>query len=345
MSSRRRFIQSLSATGIGLLAASTLGASPAAAETAQARPARSAITPRMVRGHKLLSIRQADGAETLGVTVDQGVVDVRAVAQALGIAAPLTLDALLQEGDADSLDAVVEGAEGSGVPYLDESAITHGRLFTRPGKIVCVGLNYRAHADEVKMAHPRVPPLFSKYNNSLAAHQCGLTLPPPEIAVKHDYETELLIVIGRAMRHVGASDALDYVAGYCTAHDFSTRDLQLERPGGQWMIGKTLDQYAPIGPYFVSADLVDDPNQLNIRTWVNGELRQNSSTADFIHNTQAMLAYISSFWTLEPGDIVFTGTPQGVIAGMPKEQQVWLKPGDVIESEVGSLGKLQFTLA
>ncbi len=338
MSSRRQFIQSLSASGAGLLVASAMSTPARAETTTAARP------HRMVRGHKLLSIRQADGAETLGVVTAAGVIDVRAVAQAMQIDAPLTLDQLLQQGAAQGLDEVVAAAAQSGIPLLDESAITHGRLFASPGKIVCVGLNYRAHADEVKMAHPRVPPLFSKYNNSLAEHNCVLRLPPPEVAVKHDYETELLIVIGKPMRNVTAADALDYVAGYCTAHDFSTRDLQLELPGGHWMIGKPLDQYAPIGPYFVSADLVGDPNRLRIRTWVNGELRQDSTTADFIHNTQAMLAYISKFWTLEPGDIVFTGTPQGVIAGMPKEKQVWLKKGDVVVSSIEKLGELRFTL-
>ncbi len=339
MSTRRQFIQSLSASGAGLLVASALAAPAGAAAAPPAEGPR-----RMVRGHKLLSIRQPDGAETLGVVTAAGVIDVRAVAQAMQIDAPHTLDQLLQQGAAQGLDDAVAASARSGVPLLHESAITHGRLFANPGKIVCVGLNYRAHADEVKMARPRVPPLFSKYNNSLAAHNCVLKLPPPELAVKHDYETELLIVVGRQMRNVAAADALDYVAGYCTAHDFSTRDLQLELPGGQWMIGKTLDQYAPIGPYFVSADLVGDPNNLRIRTWVNGELRQDSTTADFIHNTQAMLAYISRFWTLEPGDIVFTGTPQGVIAGMPKEKQVWLKKGDVVVSAIEKLGELRFTL-
>ncbi len=346
MSSRRQFIQSLSVSGVSMLAASALGAAAPAAAAPAAPAAGTGYTGphRMVRGHKLLSIKQSDGAETLGIVTEQGVIDVRAVARAMQIEAPLTLDQLLQEGNAVGLNAIADVADSSGVARLDESTITHGRLFATPGKIICVGLNYRAHADEIKMAHPRVPPLFSKYNNSLAEHNCVLKLPPQDIAIKHDYETELLIVIGMPMRNVDAADALDYVAGYCTAHDFSTRDLQLERPGGQWMIGKTLDQYAPIGPYFVSADLVDDPNDLRIKTWVNGELRQDSSTADFIHNTQEMLAYISKFWTLEPGDIVFTGTPQGVIAGMPKERQVWLKPGDVVVSSVESLGELKFTL-
>jgi 2-keto-4-pentenoate hydratase/2-oxohepta-3-ene-1,7-dioic acid hydratase in catechol pathway len=144
---------------------------------------------------------------------------------------------------------------------------------------------------------------------------------------------------------VSESEALNHVAGYCTSNDFSARDLQLELPSGQWMIGKTLDDFAPIGPYFVSSDLVGDPNNLKIQTRVNGELRQSSNTNDFIFNTQQMVSYISRFWTLNPGDIIFTGTPQGVIAGYPKEKQVWLKPGDEIVSSIEKLGDLKFRLA
>jgi len=194
------------------------------------------------------------------------------------------------------------------------------------------------------MAQPRVPPLFSKFNNALAAHQCTIELPPREVAYKFDYETELLIVMGRRARNVTEAEALDYVAGYCTSNDFSARDLQLETPSVQWLIGKTLDKFAPIGPYFVSADRVGDPNNLKLETRVNGEVRQSWSTNDFIFNTQQMIAYISKHWTLEPGDIIFTGTPHGVILGYPKEKQVWLKAGDELVSSIEKLGDLHFRL-
>jgi 2-keto-4-pentenoate hydratase/2-oxohepta-3-ene-1,7-dioic acid hydratase in catechol pathway len=298
----------------------------------------------MLLNVKLLSIRHADGTESLGALTDGGVVDIRATAKKLGIAVPDTLHALLNSGNADALANVLAGAKGSGVPMLAEAAITHGRLFTNPGKIMCVGLNYRQHAKEVKMQEPRVPPLFNKYNNSLAGNNCVIPLPPREVAYKFDYETELLIVIGKAGRNIAEADALSHVAGYCTSNDFSARDLQLETPSGQWMIGKTLDAFAPIGPYFVSADLVGDPNKLKIETRVNGELRQSSNTSDFIFNTQQMISYISKHWAIEPGDIIFTGTPQGVIAGMPKDQQVWLKAGDKIVSNIEKLGELKFSL-
>jgi 2-keto-4-pentenoate hydratase/2-oxohepta-3-ene-1,7-dioic acid hydratase in catechol pathway len=197
---------------------------------------------------------------------------------------------------------------------------------------------------EIGMKEPRVPPLFNKFNNALAAHNCIIPLPPREVAFKFDYETELLIVIGKAARNVSEADALNYVAGYCTSNDFSARDLQLETPSVQWMIGKTLDKFAPIGPYFVSADQVGDPNNLKIETRVNGEVRQSWSTNDFIFNTQQMIAYISKHWTLEAGDIIFTGTPHGVILGYPKEKQVWLKAGDQISSSIENLGELKFKL-
>src|SRR5947208_2959132 len=174
---------------------------------------------------------------------------------------------------------------------VKKSSITFGRLFTNPGKIVCIGLNYRAHVQETNEKLPSVPILFNKYNNAIAAHNCTIKLPPREISYKFDYETELLIVIGKKARNVSEADALNYVAGYCTSHDFSARDLQLETPSVQWMIGKTLDGFGPIGPYFVSADLIGDPNNLKIETYVNGEQRQSSNTSLMIFNPQKLIAY------------------------------------------------------
>jgi 2-keto-4-pentenoate hydratase/2-oxohepta-3-ene-1,7-dioic acid hydratase in catechol pathway len=341
MSTRRNFLKGVGAAGAGITAASLVSPSHAADNP----NSRYSGPHKMPQNAKLLAIRNADGTETLGAVTDKGVVDVRAAAAKLGISAPFTLDELLQEGNADGLTKVVEQAKSSGTALLDESKVSHGRLFARPGKIMCVGLNYRQHAKEVGMQPPRVPPLFNKYNNALAGHNCVIKLPPKDISTKFDYETELLIVIGKKARNVSEADALNYVAGYCASNDFSARDLQLELPNGQWMIGKTLDNFAPIGPYFVSADLVGDPNKLKIETRVNGELRQSSNTNDFIFNTQQMVSYISKHWTLEPGDIIFTGTPQGVIAGYPKEKQVWLKAGDEIVSSIEKLGDLKFKLA
>jgi 2-keto-4-pentenoate hydratase/2-oxohepta-3-ene-1,7-dioic acid hydratase in catechol pathway len=297
----------------------------------------------------LLSMRNADGSETLGVKLDNdAVIDVRNARRLLGLAAPLTLEELLKEGNARGLNTLVAVAQTSRrakAAMVKESSITFGRLFRNPGKIVCIGLNYRAHVQETDMTLPSVPILFNKYNNALAPHNCTIELPPRDIAHKFDYETELLIVIGKTARHVPETEALNYVAGYCTAHDFSARDLQLETPSGQWMIGKTLDNFGPIGPYFVSADRVGDPNNLTIETHVNGEERQSSNTSFMIFNPQKLIAYITKMWTLEPGDIIWSGTPQGVILGYPKDKQVWLKAGDEIVSTIEKLGSLRFKLA
>jgi len=348
MSSRRDFLKS------GAAAAGAAGAA-----TGSAAPGKSAMTKkyqgphRMPRGVTLLAMRNADGSETLGAKLsakldDDAVLDVREASRLLGMAAPLTLEELLMEGDAHGLSELIAAAQTSrraDAARVKESSITFGRLFTHPGKIVCIGLNYRAHAAEANLKLPSVPILFNKYNNALAAHNCTIKLPPPEISYKFDYETELLIVMGRSARNVTEAQALEYVAGYCTAHDFSARDLQLETPSVQWMIGKTLDNFGPIGPYFVSADRVGDPNNLTIETYVNGERRQSSNTSNMIFNPQKLIAYISRMWTLEPGDIIWSGTPEGVILGYPKEKQVWLKAGDEIVSTIGKLGTLRFRLA
>ncbi len=337
MTTRRDFIKTAVAAGIG-------GAALAQADVAQAA-APSSIPKQMPRGFTLLSILQAGGSETLGVKLPNGILDVVSAVKALGVDAPITLEELLSTGKAGALQQLVSAAKDKSEFLKDEAAIKFGRLFTNPGKIVCVGLNYKAHAEEAGEKLPKEPILFNKYNNTLAAHNCTIKLPPREVSYKFDYETELLIVIGKTARNVSEADALDYVAGYAIGHDFSARDLQLEK-GGQWMVGKTLDGFAPIGPYFVSADLVD-PNNLTIETFVNDETepRQSSNTSKFIFNPQKVISYTSRLFALEPGDVIFTGTPSGVIIGMPKEKQVWLKAGDRITSRIEKLGTLKFDLA
>ncbi len=300
----------------------------------------------MPHGLILLALKQDDGAETLGIKTASGVLDVARANAILNISAPVTLEEMLRSGGASALNALAKSADAPEArgALLDEAKITHGRLFAHPGKIICVGLNYRTHAEETGMALPKQPILFNKYNNALTSHEATITLPPRDVSYKFDYETELLVVIGKTARNVSETEALDHVAGYAIGHDFSARDLQIET-GGQWMVGKTLDGFAPVGPWFVSADLVGDPNNLAIETRVNGEVRQSDNTRNFIFNPQVLIAYISRLFALEPGDIIFTGTPSGVILGMPKEKQVWLKAGDRIESRIEKLGVLKFNLA
>ncbi|MCX7173584.1 MAG: fumarylacetoacetate hydrolase family protein [Proteobacteria bacterium] len=347
MTSRRSFLKTAGAMTAGVAAAATATTATAAVKYDGA--ARHYKGPHeMPTKMTLLSMKNADGTETLGVKTADGVIDVRRASKLLRIVAPLTLEQLLREGSAGELNKLVASVQSSSratAVMVDESSITHGRLFTNPGKIICIGLNYRAHAAEANEKVPSVPILFNKYNNALAAHNCTIKLPPREVSYKFDYETEMLIVMGKAARDVSEADALKYVAGYCTSQDFSARDLQLETPAGQWMVGKTLDGFGPIGPYFVSADIIGDPGNLKIETYVNGEVRQSSNTSKMIFNSQKLIAYISKMWTLEPGDIIWSGTPEGVILGMPKEKQVWLKAGDEIRSSIEKLGDLKFKLA
>jgi 2-keto-4-pentenoate hydratase/2-oxohepta-3-ene-1,7-dioic acid hydratase in catechol pathway len=344
MTSRRGFLKTAGAVTAGVAATSA----SASTET-KAMPKKYSGPHEMPTNVTLLSMQNADGSETLGVKLDHDtVLDVRKASRLLGIAAPDTLEELLKEGNAKGLDKLIATAKASPKAkpaMVKESSIAFGRLFTNPSKIVCIGLNYKAHVAETNFKLPAVPILFNKYNNALAAHNCTIKLPPSDVAYKFDYETELLIVMGKRARNVSETDALNYVAGYCTSHDFSARDLQLETPSVQWMIGKTLDSFGPIGPYFVSADLVGDPNNLKIETHVNGEERQSSNTSFMIFNPQKLIAYISKMWTLEAGDIIWSGTPEGVILGYPKDKQVWLKPGDEIMSSIEKLGELRFKLA
>jgi 2-keto-4-pentenoate hydratase/2-oxohepta-3-ene-1,7-dioic acid hydratase in catechol pathway len=344
MITRRTLIRS---AGAGAASAAFAKGSGAQAEEKSAKMKYSGPFE-MPRSLTLLAIANDDGTETLGIKSGESVIDVRKASQLLAMPAALTMEQLLQEGSAGELAKLAEAAKSSAqakVAIVPESSITYGRLFTNPGKIICIGLNYKRHAAEVKMKEPSQPVLFNKYNNALAAANCSITLPPKEISYKFDYETELLVVIGKRARDVSVADAPNTIAGYCTSNDFSARDLQLETPSAQWMIGKTLDNFAPIGPYFVGADIVGDPHKLKIQTFVNGEVRQDWSTDDFIFNCYQLVAFISKHWTLEPGDIIFTGTPQGVILGYPPEKQVWLKAGDQIESRIEKLGSLRFKLA
>jgi len=297
----------------------------------------------MAHGLTLLTMRRS-GEFRLGVKTDHSILDVPEAAKLLQMYAPATVDDLLQHEEGPSLNALVDAAlksTATRAAFVSEADIEYGPIVTRPEKIVCVGLNYRRHAKEVNLPIPAQPVLFSKFNNTLSAHKSAIKL-PVEIATKFDYETELVIVIGRKAKNVPEAEALSYIAGYCTGNDFSARDLQFDR-GGQWMVGKTPDQFAPLGPYMVTADQID-PNKLKIECQVNGEMRQSSNTDDFIFNAAQMVTYISRHLTLAPGDIIFTGTPEGVIMGYPKEKQVWLKAGDQITCSVEKLGVLEFNL-
>lgn len=288
---------------------------------------------------KLLQFHGGDGL-ALGVKTDAGILDVAAAAEALGIDAPTSLIEVIELGQpaVDAVQAVVDAAAAAPNAAewtLDEMGIRYGPAVADPGKIICVGLNYRRHAAETGMPVPEVPVLFSKFDNTIAAYGDSVSLPP--VATQYDYEVELGFVIGKPARNVSTDEALDYVFGYCTTNDISVRDLQTRT--SQWLLGKTMDNFLPVGPYLVTADEVGDPQQLTIKTWVNGDIRQDSHTGDMIFTVAEIISYISRYFTLEPGDIVVTGTPEGVAMG--REDKPWLKPGDEVVVEVEKLGALK----
>lgn len=293
---------------------------------------------------KLMNIRK-NGDIRLGIVTEAGVVDLQAVAQKLGVHLPQTTDELIQGGSraATELKQVLDKLahfEDRGDFFVSASGVEYGPALVQPEKIVCVGTNYRKHALEANMPIPQVPVLFSKFNNTLAGHNDSIRI--LEVAKKVDYEVELVIVIGKTAQSVSVNEALDYVFGYCTGNDLSARDLQLKT--GQWLIGKSLDGFAPLGPYLVSADEIPNPNDLKLETRVNGELRQSSNTKDMIFNCAELISYISCHMTLKPGDIIFTGTPEGVILGYPEDKQIWLQAGDEVVVSIETLGELRTML-
>jgi 2-keto-4-pentenoate hydratase/2-oxohepta-3-ene-1,7-dioic acid hydratase in catechol pathway len=205
---------------------------------------------------------------------------------------------------------------------------------SRPGKIVCVGLNYLDHAQEGGMELPKAPLLFAKWPNTLIGDGDAIVLPPE--AKEVDYEAELGVVIGTIAKRVSEADALDHVEGYICLNDVSARDMQFG--DGQWARGKSLDTFCPVGPRLVSREEIADPQQLGIRCILNGEAVQDSSTAQMIFSVAEIIAYVSQVITLEPGDLIATGTPAGV--GVFRDPKVLLKDGDEVAIEIDGVGTL-----
>lgn len=282
--------------------------------------------------------------DTLGLKTERGILNVAEASRVFRIKAPTDIQAVIEGADCAPLVRLAAAAlidkRGKSV-LVPESRARFSPAVPRPGKIICVGLNYRQHARETGNPIPPVPILFNKYNNALVGHRGRIRL-PTKVSSKFDYEVELVVVIGRQARDVPEEKALSYVFGYANGNDFSARDLM--RATSQLMLGKTCDGFAPLGPYVVSADQIADPQNLKIATYVNGEQRQNSNTSDMIYSCAHIVSYCSRHMTLLPGDIIYTGTPQGVILGYPPEKQVWLKAGDKVVTEVEKCGALEVTL-
>lgn len=294
---------------------------------------------------KFLNFRLNHEAYQLGVVTDKGVLNVQKVAAHYGLDAPSSMEVLIEQGDEGvrQVQQVIDKAmqDHSTSLFQSEDHIEYGPCVSAPEKIICAGTNYRKHAIESKMPIPTSPVLFSKFNNSLEGH--NQSVPIPADAEQVDYEVELVIVMGKTAKDVSEEDALSYVFGYATGNDLSARDLQFRTV--QWLLGKTNDGFAPVGPYLVTADEVGDPNNLKLECEVNGELRQSSNTKDMIFNCQYLISYLSKYMTLKPGDLIFTGTPEGVILGYPEEKRVWLKSGDEIVTRVEKLGDLRVVMA
>jgi 2-keto-4-pentenoate hydratase/2-oxohepta-3-ene-1,7-dioic acid hydratase in catechol pathway len=278
---------------------------------------------------------------TLGVRTAAGILDVSAVGRARGVEVPRTTDDVVRGQHLPTLHAII-ARDGRDESFLaPEGSVTFGPCVASPEKILMVGLNYRRHCEEVRLPLPSSPTFFSKFNNSLLGH--GGTIPlPVSVASRFDYEAELVVVIGRTARDVSEADAPAHVFGYCSGNDFSARDLQMKT--SQFLLGKTCDGFAPVGPWLVTADEVADPQDLSIECRVNGEVRQSSSTRDMVFGCAQLVSYASRHMTLKPGDVVFTGTPEGVIQGKPEAERVWLRQGDELTTTIGDLGELRFRL-
>ena len=207
-----------------------------------------------------------------------------------------------------------------------------------PTSILCIGLNYRQHAEETGAKFPAYPVLFTKGINTVQDPGGPIELPTHLPSEEVDYECELAVVIGRKCKNVSRAEALKYVWGYTCANDVTARDWQKQKGGSQWCRGKTFDTFCPLGPCLVSADEIPDPNALRLRTLLNGEVMQDSTTADMIFDVPALIEFLSGSNTLLPGTVIMTGTPSGV--GMARTPPRWLRPGDEVTIEVEGIGQL-----
>lgn len=286
---------------------------------------------------KLVNFKKA-GANALGIVTGRGIVDASAFA---GPGTPVTMAEALamgREAALAALEPVVQQADA----FLSPDQIAFAPASDAPEKILCVGKNYAAHAAEVPelfKAPPGSPEIFCKFRNTLVPHGGKVRLNPA--SKKHDYEAEIAVVIGRRAANVSPEEALGCVFGYTLANDISARDLQ--KAASQWTPGKTCDTFCPLGPWIVTADEVR-PDAMHLTGYKNGEKRQDGFSGDMIYSIPALVSFLSRCCTLEPGDVILTGTPAGVILGRPPEEQDWLKAGDELTVHVPEIGILRVTV-
>ena len=278
-----------------------------------------------------------DGALHLGILTEKGVFDVTASAAS---DAPKTMMEALRmgrEAALPKLEKALAGAEN----FLPEKAVTYAPAVDNPSKILCAGVNYRAHIEETRGSFEAtgVPTIFAKFNNTLAPHKG--TVIRNRNSKKHDYEAEIAVIIGKRAANVSPEEAENYIFGYTLANDISARDLQ--KATTQWVPGKTCDTFCPLGPCIVTADALKY-DAMHITGFKNGEQRQEGWSTDMIHSIPQLVSFVSGCCTLEPGDVILTGTPSGVILGRPEGQQDWLQPGDVLTVREDTIGELTATV-
>jgi 2-keto-4-pentenoate hydratase/2-oxohepta-3-ene-1,7-dioic acid hydratase in catechol pathway len=269
------------------------------------------------------------GALRLGVVLDDGVVDLAAAAPEL----PREATALLAAGDAALRRAAAAAASARERLPLD--ALRLAAPILRPPKFLAIGLNYADHVAESGLPTPAFPTVFNKQSTCVTGPRDPVHV--PRVSAALDYEGELGFVVGRRCRHVPRARAREVIAGYLVVNDVSVRDWQLRVP--TWTMGKSFDTHGPIGPWLTTADELGDPHGLRLRTWVNGELRQDSNTKQLVFDCYALVEHLSTAFTLEPGDVVATGTPGGV--GMAMKPPRLLQAGDVVRVEIEGLGALE----
>lgn len=304
------------------------------------------------------------GCVRSGVVVDDWVVDLergyaaileaQGVPRAAGRAAALLPPRLKEvlEGGRESLGAAVQVVEAARSRLTSDTAIWEARGVATPldrvrlwapvpdpDKIICIGRNYRAHAEEGGGKVPEAPELFAKFANSLVGHKWPIEL--PAISQEVDYEAELAVVIGTRAKDVSAAEALDYVVGYTILHDVSARDYQMRT--SQWLAGKGMDTFGPMGPWIVTMDEIRDPQRLQMRLELGGDVLQDANTSTMVFSVAEAVAFISNVMTLEPGDVISTGTPEGV--GFVRTPPIYLKAGDVVNITVEGIGTLSNPIA
>ncbi len=286
------------------------------------------------------------GKPSLGMIIDDGILILNEIAELEPsrwklLAKVKDVSSLWEESFRALIEQVRVQLQASGIPSTWEPACVNLESclwlppVAQPEKIICVGLNYRDHAAESGMQIPTEPVIFSKYRNALVGAAGPVILPSNSGQV--DYEAELAVVIGRRAKRVSEDEAAACIGGYTIMNDVSARDWQFR--SSQWLSGKSFDTFAPCGPFFVTPDEVPDPQDLNIRLTLNGRIMQDSNTSNLIFGVPALISYISQILTLQPGDIISTGTPSGV--GFARRPQVFLRPGDVVEIEIENVGRMR----